>query len=158
MLPETYAFKYSGSRPLIRDAFLSTLGNAPITITALVINKSAWDKEQIKATPGTLRIARAVAGLLVVAPQEIIANQRIMIDLPSNEEKIIRLVREEIRNRLRGEGRDPIRALKPVPDHRLQGGLIQIADMAAGLIHDECEERQISKAIDFRSCIAVYRD
>jgi len=158
MLPVSYPFKYSGSRPLIRDAFFSALGDAPITITALVINKSAWNKEQIRATPGTVRIAQAVAGLLLAAPQEIIANQRIMIDLPSNEEKIVRLVRDEIRNRLRSEGRDSIRALKPVPDHRLQGGLIQIADMAAGLIQDECEERQIPKAIRFRSCVVVHRD
>jgi hypothetical protein len=152
-LPSTYAFKYSGSRPVIRESFYSAVSRTSFDVTVLATDKTNWDPSEYSSTTGRLRIARAVSSVLCIAPEHYISGQRVLIDLPASEGRFVQEVRQEIRAALRRHGRESIRALKPVPDHRSEGAIIQLADFAAGLILDEVTGRRVTVPVEFRTRI-----
>jgi len=150
-----YTFKYNHSRPVIRSAFFEALAEADLIVSVLAIDKLGWATGWENATPGNTRIAVSISTLLLRSQPELISAQRIAVDLPSEEGKLLRGIRDQVRIDFRHAGRVPPRSIKPVPDHATGAVLIQIADMTAGCLHDELLGMPTAWSSGFRRKVSI---
>ena len=56
------------------------------------------------------------------------------MDLSKNETKGVRATTAVVKTALKATGVSPLPQIKPCPDHRLQGSIVQVADMLAGAL------------------------
>jgi hypothetical protein len=63
-------------------------------------------------------------------------DQILLIDLPRRERDVLEAFRTAIRKSMRQAHRAPFRSIKPHPDLRLEGGIVQVADMIAGEVRE----------------------
>lgn len=157
-LPEHFAFKYHRTRPSIRTSFFTALEDADIAIYVLVVDKLNWGSTWVSRTNGNERIASAISTLMCLCPSEVVSGQRVTIDLPASEGRFVRQIRNRVRDDFLMLNRAPIDSWKPVPDHRPDGLLIQIADMTAGYIHDACLGQQVEISLGLRRKIQQFAE
>jgi len=138
-LPEGYVMKYSGMRPSIRASFFDILVDVPFNAFVSVVDKSRWDASTIAHTSGWDRVSNAITDLVLRCPPELPPVGILLIDLPASEMRLVTDVRIRVRKALRAHDRRSFRKVKPCPDHRLEGVVVQFADMLAGAISDEPE-------------------
>jgi hypothetical protein len=67
----------------------------------------------------------------------LVADQTLYIDLPRNELGVVRPFAKVIRHTSREYGRRSFRDIKPQPDDRLDGTIVQVADMIAGEVREQ---------------------
>lgn len=136
-LPDHYVFKYSGSRPAIRESLFEALSNVDFRSTILGIDKRTWSFDELHPIHPNVRLAASLANLIIDAPPECTSGCNILVDLPRSEKRVIAEIQGQIRSAIRQEHRRPIKSLRPVPESRLEGSVIQVADMLAGWKHDD---------------------
>jgi hypothetical protein len=56
------------------------------------------------------------------------------VDLPKQENAVVAALKSTINTSLRASGVRPAVTVKACPDHRLQGVIVQVADMVAGAV------------------------
>lgn len=77
-------------------------------------------------------VSDCIINLLSACPPEITQDQMLLNDLPRREKVIVDSFRTTIRQELRRSQRAGLRDVRPRPDHRADGTIIQAADMIAG--------------------------
>lgn len=134
-LPEDYAFKHLGASIAVHDQVFGALGRLPIQAHVLGIDKTTWTDEYMRRSRGPDRLCDALISLVLGCPDHLIAGQRLFIDLERKDLPQIRDQRTALRHALAGVGRMSFGKVQPCPDHRLNGTIVQIADMIAGEVH-----------------------
>lgn len=136
-LPPNYFFKHQGAADRTRREFFSTVQGVPFTAHARVVDKMAdLDIGYFARTTGPEQITEAIVGLVCGCPDRLVADQTLLIDLPRSELPFIRELRTALRRALRGNARRSFQKVTPCPDHRVDGSIVQLADMIAGEIHE----------------------
>ena len=72
--------------------------------------------------------SRSLRGVL----STLIKDHVLLIDLPKNEQKSVDSYRTALRKALKMSKKPPIRDMRPRPDDRQDGAIVQVADMIAG--------------------------
>ena len=134
-LPPRFAFRYSSSSERVRAAFFAAICHVPITARASIIDKRTWGPATFRSR-GWDRINQCIADVVCGCPPELIAGQVVLIDQPKHETAAVRGTAATLKRALQGVGIAPFPQIKPCPDHRAQGLVIQVADMVAGALHD----------------------
>lgn len=135
-LPPDYPFKHLASSARTRTAFFAAIRRLPLAVHANLIDTRDWDATYLKQSRGPDRIADGVIDLILGCPDQIIAGQTLLVDLPRRELRIVRDLRTAIRMALRGVGRRSFATVQPCPDHRDFGVIVQVADMVAGELRE----------------------
>jgi hypothetical protein len=133
-LPPNYVFSHNGASLRTLTEVFDMIARVPVTAHAHMLDKAAWTAQQAGKPTGADCLCAGVVTLATRCPNYVVAKQILYIDLPGNEEGAITRYRTEIRRALTAARprRTGFSDVRPCPDHRLQGGLIQVADMIAG--------------------------
>lgn len=134
--PDRRPFKHVGASARARQVFFEAVGRAPFAAHVLFIDKRRWgDAERVLT--GEQRLRDSICRLVAAMPDEVVAEQRLLIDRPRTELQSVRDIGTAIRQTLRANGRASFKAVKPCPDAPdPMGVLVQVADMIAGQIHE----------------------
>lgn len=127
-VPETSVFRHVSCSHAAHKAFYDELANVPFTARLLVVppvprNQPIRGHEEIRA---------AVTQLVLDCPNTYVARQKLYIDLERRDMKQLRELRTRVRKELTTTGRKTFENIQPCPDHRIEGGIVQVADMLAG--------------------------
>lgn len=130
-LDPRFPFRYSACSDKVRAAFFSEISVVAVTTRLVLIDKRDWFEPRRPGRPSDW-LNEAVAGLVCQCPMETIVGQVVLIDLPKNEMRAVRKMEAVIKRALKGAGIQPYPQIKPCPDTRSQGEIVQVADMFAG--------------------------
>ena len=136
-LPLTYPFKHLGASTAIHRHLFAVLGRLDMQAHVLIIDKATWTKDYLRRSTGPERICDGVIALIIGCPDPLVNGQRLFVDLQRRDMDQLRDIRTALRHALRGVGRRSFANVQPCPDHRLHGGIIQVADMIAGEVHQQ---------------------
>jgi hypothetical protein len=134
---ETYVFRHVGASAAAHRAFYEVLVDLPIDIHVHVVEKPRWTAEFVKRTSGPDRICDCVVTIIVGCPDRVVANQKLLVDLRRQDMAFVRALRKSLSRALLGIGRKTFENVQPCPDHRIEGGIVQVADMIAGEIREQ---------------------
>jgi hypothetical protein len=101
-----------------------------------LLDKTAWNRQHGKGARGIDCIRDGITRLVAHCPDAVVANQVLFIDLPRAEEKLVQDYRMSIRKALKAIRRTGFRNVRPCPDHRQHGDIVQMADMIAGELRE----------------------
>jgi hypothetical protein len=137
-LSEDYVFSHNDAAPRTLARVFDAIARAPLTAHAYMLNKAAWSAQQVGKPIGAKCLCDGVVTLMTRCPHQVVGGKILYIDLSGKYKTTLTHYRTEIRRALRAvrprrPGFDDIR---PCPDHRLQGGIIQAADVIAGEIRE----------------------
>lgn len=139
-LSPEFTFKHLGSAHRARKVFFSTLVDIPFTAHALVIDKLVdRDADYFKQNTGPRQLTNAIIELIDHCPSQIVGGGTLLVDLPRRELNYIRELRTLVRKHLRANGRKSFHNIRPCPDHRLDGTIVQVANMIAGELYERGE-------------------
>lgn len=79
----------------------------------------------------------SIVELVSKCPDEFVAGQGLLVDVPAKETVVISAIRDSLRRALASSGRRSFGKVKPCPDHRADGIVVQVADMLAGALQDQ---------------------
>lgn len=129
-------FHFIDSDNRSRSLFFENLDPSDLWVHVLIETKQAWYEPADGSRPlrPGLMLDRAIAAPVGQVPTTMTFGQTILIDRPRAETSAMRSTVEEIRAALRTRGNQRLPRVKPLPDHRADAELIQIADMFAGAI------------------------
>jgi len=135
-LPDGFTFRYSSCRPSIREAWFARVPSIPVEVTALVIDKRNWNRDYMRRTTGDDRVLHGVVKVVLAMPARHVAGQRLLIDYPSRERRKVDAIARAIASACRAGGQQSFSAVRPCPDDRRDGDIVQVADMIAGALRD----------------------
>jgi hypothetical protein len=123
---------------LTREEFFSAVSRVAITGHAHMLDKARWSAAQQRKPTGPDCIRDGIISLILACPESVVADMVLYIDLPPEEANVVARLRTEIRQALRSARprRAGFRNVRPCPDHRRHGGIIQVADMIAGEVRE----------------------
>jgi hypothetical protein len=136
--PPRYVFKHNrakGSKE-IHDQFYDALRAIDFAAHVHMLNTEAWHALRSGKTRDVDGIRAGILDLVLGCPDRVIAGQVLFIDLPAAEAPIAQQYKTAIRQALMRIDRKGFREVRPCPDDRLQGGIIQAADMIAGEVRE----------------------
>jgi hypothetical protein len=131
-----FAFKHVHASPAVHRAFYAAIRNVEFQAHILLVDKTQWSTEYLQQSTGPARICDAVIELAFACPDPIIAGQLLYVDLPRSQKRTVNEMRTALRRALTGAGRRTFEDVRPCPDHRQHGALVQVADMLAGEINE----------------------
>jgi hypothetical protein len=140
-LPDGYCFKFSDSRPQIRDAFFAGVAGLSVWIHATVIDKATWPDRYLRTTTGQDRTIEAIMATVLGCRDEFISGQTLLVDSSRDEQRSVNRIRDRLRRGLSDAGRGSFARVKAYPDHGNEGAIIQVADMVAGALQDAGEAK-----------------
>jgi hypothetical protein len=135
-LPADFAFHFHRMSLQVREAMFDELVAIPDHAHALVIDKRLWSRNHVSRTRGDDRLQTSIVELICRCPDDLVANQDLLIDYPKAENAKIIEIKRNLKRALAAHGRTSFRAVKPAPDTGATGALIQVADVIAGALQD----------------------
>jgi hypothetical protein len=130
-------FHHVGASLAAHREFYAAIARIPILARVLVIDKTSWDHDYLKRSRGNDRICDGVVDLVCACPDEVVAGQGLFVDLRRKDMAQVRQMRAAMKARLHLDGRRTFENVQPCPDHRIHGGLVQVADMIAGEVREQ---------------------
>jgi hypothetical protein len=129
-----YVFRYSGSSDRARREFFTAMQPVRFSSHVLIVDKAIWAEQQAGTPTGPKFLCDGIVTLVLHCPDKVVADHVLSIDAPPDEAKGLMHYKTEIRRALRSARprRRGFKSVRPCPDHRLHGGIIQVADMLAG--------------------------
>lgn len=128
-----FVFKHLEADTRTHEVFYEALLQVPsLSIDVLQANRGNWEPRHSRPARGDHFVSDCIINLLSACPPEITQDQMLLIDLPRREKVIVDSFRTTIRQELRRSQRAGLRDVRPRPDHRADGTIIQAADMIAG--------------------------
>lgn len=131
-VPEHHAFRHVGCSDAAHRAFYDAVSEIPFEARLLIVPPIP------RAIPirGHEEIRMAIVRLILDCPNDVVAKQRLYIDLERRDSKQVRDLRTRVRRELAAVGRRTFENIQPCPDHRSEGGIVQLADMLAGELRE----------------------
>lgn len=127
-LPDRFIFRHVSCSQQAHRAFYDAIVHLPFS--AHVYEAAPTPSGQPVDGFGELR--RAIETIALGCPELVVANQKLYIDLERRDMRLVRQLRTSVRQALRRVGRETFANMQPCPDHRIEGGIVQIAGMLAG--------------------------
>jgi hypothetical protein len=129
-----YPFRHSSLRARGRRECFAAIARMPFTSHVYILEKTAWATGRVGSATGPDCLCDGIVALVERCPDKVVAGQILYIDASSDEEKGLVRYKTAIRQCLRAARprRMGFKDVRPCPDHRLRGGIIQVADMIAG--------------------------
>lgn len=127
-VPESHVFRHVGCSDAAHRAFYDEISEIPFEARLLVVPPIPHGVP----IRGHEETRVAVVRLILDCPDAVVVGQRLYIDLERRDSKQVRELRTRVRRELREVGRQTFENIQPCPDHRREGGLVQLADMLAG--------------------------
>ncbi len=137
-VPPDYVFKNNGTTSRTRTAFFRALAPLDFTAHIHILNKRHWAAMQTGKTTGPQCIRDGIVTLIKGCPNEVVAGQVLFVDAEPSQRAEIRHFKTEIRQALRDvrPRRFGFSDVRGCEDHRIQGAIIQVADLLAGQVSD----------------------
>lgn len=135
-LPPNYCFKHLGAAPRTQREFFQALSTLPFHAHAHMIDKTTLGPPPRSSIWGRERIRDGIVDLVRNCPDQVVADQLLLIDLPNREQNVVKELRTMLRQQLRMIQRRSFKNVKPCPDHKRDGEIIQVADMIAGELRE----------------------
>ena len=133
-----YVFKHVGAKENVHHVFYNAITAIPSLKAHLYrYDRSNWNLQHAKAADGDACVCDGIITLTLGCPADLVDDQILLIDLPRRERDVLQAFRTAIRQSMRQAHRAPFRSIKPHPDHRLEGGIVQAADMLAGEVREQ---------------------
>jgi hypothetical protein len=129
---DDFVFHHSGSAERTKREFFAALPRVPLYVRVHMLNKAGWSAQYVTGSTGTDCICDGIVQLIASCPRECIDRQMLYIDLNPDERELVRRYRTTIRQALRRARQPAFKDMKPRPDNRKDGAIIQVADMMAG--------------------------
>jgi hypothetical protein len=137
-LPPTYPFKHLSASAAVHSQVFAALGRLAMQAHVHIIDKTTWTGQYIRQSSGPDRICDGLITLVLGCPNAFVAKQQLFVDLDRKKDMpMVRNQRTALSQALKGAGRQSFKNVQPCPDHRLHGGIIQVADMIAGEVHQQ---------------------
>lgn len=130
-LAPRFTFKYSHFSDKVKAAFFSQIPVVTLTTRLAQIDKRDWYEPRRSGRPNEW-LDEAIAQLVCCSPRETIVDQVLLIDRSKKEMAAVRRTAAVIKQALKGAGMQPYPQIKPCPDTRSQGEIVQVVDMFAG--------------------------
>jgi hypothetical protein len=135
---EHFAFHHVGASVAVHERLYAALRAVPFAARVLLVDKELWTPDYISRSSGPDRISDGLIRLVLACPDDVIARQRLLIDLEPRDRRIVRELAAAVRRSLQGVGRESFARVQACPDTRGgYGELIQIADMIAGEVREQ---------------------
>jgi hypothetical protein len=133
-----YVFKHVDAKPRVHDQFYMAIANvSSLQAHVYRYDRSNWSLQHAKAACGDPCICDAFITLTLRCPRGVVENQTLYIDLPRRERDIVVAFATALRHSVGGARQRSFRHIKPRPDDRLEGGIVQVADMIAGEVREQ---------------------
>ncbi len=131
-VPEGYVFRHVGCSDAAHRAFYDVISDVLFSARLLVVPPIP------RSAPirGHEEIRMAIVRLVLDCPDTVVAKQKLYIDLERRDSKQVRELRTRVRRELGALGRRTFENMQPCPDHRSEGGIVQLADMLAGELRE----------------------
>lgn len=132
--PADFVFSHGGaSARTVREVF-DAMARSPVTAHVHMLHKPGWVSQQPANWKGSQMLLHGIVTVVVGCPSHVVGKQKLYIDLSDDYASVIGEYRTAIRKALRGTHprRSGFSDVRPCPDHRVHGGIIQVADMLAG--------------------------
>lgn len=131
-ISETSVFRHVSCSQAAHRVLYDELAKVPFTARLLAVppvprNQPIRGHEEIRV---------AVTRLVLDCPNAYVAQQKLFIDLERSDRKQVRDLRTRVRKELAAAGRKTFENIQPCPDHRIEGGIVQVADMLAGELRE----------------------
>lgn len=127
-----HVFRHSDASTRSRKEFFSALSSAPVTMKCLLVDKNDWDSEYLDRASGPERIRHSIVHLVSLLPDELIAGQKLLVDMHRGEKAFVDFIRHDVRLSLKVQNRSSFGKVVARPDNRGDAAVIQVADMFAG--------------------------
>ena len=131
-VPERCAFRHVGCSDAAHRAFYDVIAEIPFEARLLIVPPTPRDSP----IRGHEEIRAAIVRLILDCPDAVVARQKLYIDLERRDSKQVREPRTRVRRELGARGRRTFENIQPCPDHRSEGGIVQLADMLAGELRE----------------------
>lgn len=133
-----YAFKHSRAKSFVdvHHRFYEAIRRVSWHAHVHMLDKAGWSGQRVKGSRGTDCICDGLVALVIGCPIAVVAHQVLFIDLPPTEASTVQSYRTAMRKSLKGIRRTGFKNVRPCPDHRQHGAIIQVADMIAGEVRE----------------------
>jgi hypothetical protein len=132
-----YPFKHTDAKQITHRHLYRAISNVPtFTADVCAYDRSSWSLRHAPPTCGDPCICDAFISLTLGCPRHLIEKQILYIDYPRRERDVVIAFATALRNSMKGTFQRSFRHIRPRPDDRLEGGIIQAADMIAGEIRE----------------------
>jgi hypothetical protein len=132
-----YAFKHTDEKAIAHHHFYRAIAKVPtFTVNVYAYSRWGWTPRHSSPACGDPCICDAFISLALGCPRHLIENQILYIDYPRRERDIVVAFATALRNSMKGTLQRSFRHIRPRPDDRLEGGIIQAADMIPGEIRE----------------------
>lgn len=131
-VPERYVFRHAGCSGAAHRAFYDVISEIQFEARLLIVPPVPHGVP----IRGHEEIRMAIVRLILDCPDAVVAKQRLYIDLERRDIKQVRELRTHVRRELAAVGRRTFENIQPCPDHRSEGGTVQLADMLAGELRE----------------------
>jgi hypothetical protein len=132
-----YPFKHTEAKEITHRLFYGAMANIPsFTVDVYAYNRSGWTLRHVPPTYGDPCLCDAFITLTLGCPRGLVEEQILYIDYPRREREIVIAFATALRNSMKGTLQRSFRHIRPRPDDRLEGGIIQAADMIAGEVRE----------------------
>jgi hypothetical protein len=133
-----YVFKHVDAKTNAHEQFYAAISNVrSFRAHVYIYDRTLWTPRHAKPTRGDHCICDGIVALSLSCPEELVADQTLYIDLPRKELGVVRAFAKVNRQTFRVSGRRSFRDIKPRPDDRLDGTIVQVADMIAGEVREQ---------------------
>lgn len=135
---DDFVFKHLGAKPRVHREFYSAIVRVrSFQARVYRFDRSRWQQTFVKSAAGDPCICDGIITLAKGCPTCLVANQLLHIDLPRKPEgRIVDAFRTAIRKELRASKMVSFADVRPRPDDRRDGAIIQAADMIAGEVRE----------------------
>jgi hypothetical protein len=130
--PAGSVFKHSGSKDFVEERFFDAVGGVPFRAHVHLLDKTEWRLQHGPRANVADRVCDGIVHLTMSLPRDVVDDQILLIDVPRREGALWKSYRTAIRMAMRGARRPSFRDVRPRPDDRLGGEILQVADMIAG--------------------------
>jgi hypothetical protein len=134
---DDFVFRHNGSSVRTKREFFAAIARVPLHVRVHMLNKARWSAQYVKGSTGTDCTCDGIVELIAKCPRECIDWQLLYIDLHPDEKQLVERYRTTIRQAMRRAGQPAFKDMKPRPDERRDGAIIQVADMMAGEVRRE---------------------
>jgi hypothetical protein len=135
---ESFVFKHLGAKPRVHREFYDAIAAiASFQAHVYRFDRSRWRQPYFRSTHGDPCICDGIITIVKACPPYLVANQLLHIDLPRKPEgHIVAAYRTAIRKELRTAHLKSFADVRPRPDNRRDGAIVQVADMIAGEVRE----------------------
>lgn len=133
----TYVFKHLAAKRNTHGVFYQAIRRIEsFQAHVLMMNRRAWNLSASKPSHGDHYVCDGIVAMAKACPAHLVDGQMLYLDLPREEKRIVDAIRTEVRKAMRSSRQGSFKDIRPRPDSRSDGAIVQVADMIAGEVRE----------------------